>query len=381
MKVPLLDLNAVHEPLRDELTAAFARVLSSQGFILGKEVEGLEREAAAALGVEHALGVSSGTDALLLALMALGVGPGDEVITTDFSFFATAGAIARLGATPVFVDIDPASYGLKAAHVDAAVTPRTKAIIPVHLFGRSADDGAVFDIAARRGIPVVEDAAQAFQTELADGRMAGTVGAIGCFSFFPSKNLGALGDAGLVVTRDPALADRMKVLRGHGARKKYVHEFVGGNFRIDALQAALLRVKLPHLASWNEQRRANAARYRAAFARTSLVTDGSVLLPHEHPGGSPRSHTYHQFVIRIPGRRDDVKRQLEAAGIQTEVYYPVPFHAQACFAHLGTKVMPESLRAAAELLALPIAPGTHAEGIEAVVDAIADACRPARVPS
>ena len=347
--VPLLDLGAQHAPIRDALLTAIARVVDSNRFIMGAEVEALERELADAIGVTDAVGVSSGTDALLVALMALGVGSGDEVITSTYSFFASAGVIVRLGAKPVLVDIQPGTFNLDPRAVEAAITPRTRAIMPVHLFGQPADLHPIINAAARSGIAVVEDAAQAVGATY-DGHRVGSLGAFGCFSFFPSKNLGALGDAGLVTTMSPELGRSVRMLRNHGMEPKYLHRVVGGNFRLDAIQAAALRVKLPHLERWTALRRVNAARYRA------LVTDAKladvVRLPVE---ASNRTHIYNQFVIRVPDR-DSLREHLTASGIGTEVYYPVPFHLQDCFAHLGYRAgaFPEAEAAARESLALPI---------------------------
>ena len=351
LEVPLLDLSAQWRPLRDEALAAITRVCDSQRFILGVEVDSLERELAAMLGARHAVGVSSGTDALLCALMALDIGPGDEVITSTYSFFATAGSIVRLGATPVLVDIDPATFNLDVSAVAAAVTPRTKAIMPVHLFGQCADMGPVIDTAARAGVPIVEDAAQAIGSTYR-GRQAGTIGALACFSFFPSKNLGAFGDAGLVTAADDGLDDRVRLLRNHGAERQYFHRMVGGNFRLDALQAAVLRVKAPHLEAWTAGRRRNAVRYRALFEAAGLLD--RVTLPAESPDGL---HIYNQFVVRMP-QRDRVKAQLAGAGIGSAIYYPVPFHLQECFADLGYRegAFPHAEAAARETLALPIYP-------------------------
>jgi dTDP-4-amino-4,6-dideoxygalactose transaminase len=385
VRVPLLDLSAQYAPLRDDILAALARVADSQRFILGAEVEAFEKEIGAVIGVDHAIGVSSGTDALLVALMALGIGPGDEVVTPTYSFFATAGCVARVGATPRLVDIDPVTFNIDAASIERTLTPRTRAIMPVHLFGLCADMQPILDLARHRGIPVIEDAAQAIGalwydplgsssqgrqpsgSPAAGPRQAGTMGALGCFSFFPSKNLGAFGDAGLVTTNDDALAHRLRLLRGHGAEPKYFHKIIGGNFRLDAIQAAVLHVKLPHLERWTEGRRRNAGRYRALFRRAGM--DGVVGLPTEPAG---RHHIYNQFVIRA-SRRDALRAHLESAGIGTEIYYPVPFHLQECFASLGHRPgdFPVSERAAAETLALPI----YGELTEAqqrhVVDAIA----------
>ena len=349
MKVPLLDLQAQYRPLRDEVLAALARVADSQRFIMGPENAALETELARMLEVEHAIAVSSGTDALLLALMTLGIGPGDEVITPAFSFFATAGTVSRLGARPVFVDIDPVTFNAVPSLISAAITPRTKAIIPVHLYGLSAELDPVIADASRRGIPVVEDAAQAIGATYRS-RQVGGFGAFGCFSFFPSKNLGAFGDAGLVTTNDDALADRARLLRTHGMRPKYYHHVVGANFRMDALQAAILRVKAPYLPAWTDARRANAATYRDLFGAADV--DGRVTLPVEAPGCR---HIYNQFVIRTP-ERDALKSHLDAEGIGNEIYYPVPFHLQPCFADLGyaAGAFPHAERAAADSLAIPI---------------------------
>lgn len=357
MKVPLLDLKAQHGPLREEILATMARVLDSSEFILGSEVAGLESEVAEYSGCKHAVGVSSGTDALLVALMALDIGPGDEVVTTPFSFFATAGAVVRLGAKPVFVDIDPVTYNLDARLLKKAITPKTKAIIPVHLYGQCADMGPILEAAA--GIPVIEDAAQSIGAEYRDGRRAGSMGLMGCLSFFPSKNLGALGDGGMVVTNDAALAEKLKILRAHGSKPKYYHKLVGGNFRLDALQAAVLRVKLKHLDSWTAKRQANAGRYERLIGASALLKDAGVRapVPVYRDSGKKHYHIYNQFVLRAP-RRDDLRASLQAAGVGVEVYYPVPFHLQECFKSLGYAPgdFPESERAARETLALPIYP-------------------------
>lgn len=357
MKVPLLDLKAQHGPLREEILATMARVLDSSEFILGSEVAGLESEVAAYSGCKHGIGVSSGTDALLVALMALDIGPGDEVITTPFSFFATAGAVVRLGAKPVFVDIDPATYNLDPELLRKAITPKTKAIIPVHLYGQCADMGPILEAAA--GIPVIEDAAQSIGAEYRDGRRAGSMGLMGCLSFFPSKNLGALGDGGMVVTNDAALAEKLRILRAHGSKPKYYHKLVGGNFRLDALQAAVLRVKLKHLDSWTAKRQGNAERYERLLGASALLKDAGVRapVPVYRESGKKHFHIYNQFVLRAP-RRDDLRASLQAAGVGVEVYYPVPFHLQECFKSLGYAPgdFPESEKAAQETLALPIYP-------------------------
>ncbi len=368
MKVPLLDLEAQYAPIRSELLAAITRICDAQQFIMGPEVERLESELAALIGVRHAIGVSSGTDALLVALMAIGVGPGDEVITPTFSFFATAGSVARLGATPIFVDVDPVTLMLDAGGVRRAITNRTKAIIPVHLFGLCADIDPLLELAAPRGIDVIEDAAQALGATY-KGRPAGALGRVACFSFFPTKNLGAFGDAGLVTTDDEQLGPRLRLLRNHGASPKYCHRAIGGNFRLDALQAAVLRVKLPHLTGWNDRRRQNAAVYDELFSAAGL--DGRVGRPCTP---AQRTHIYHQYVVRIP-ERDRVRAHLDACGVGSEVYYPVPFHRQECFAYLknDATAFPNADAAAADVLALPIYPGLTRDQQQHVVSSIGDA--------
>ena len=348
--VPLLDLHAQYTPLRQALLDAVTRVCDSQRFIGGPEVEGLERELCETLGYPHAIGLSSGTDAVLAALMALDIGPGDEVITPTYSFFATAGCVARVGATPVLVDSEPATFNIDTAAAIAAITPRTRAIIPVHLFGQPAEMAPIVEAAERRGIAVIEDAAQAIGCSY-HGAPVGTIGAIGCFSFFPSKNLGAFGDAGFVTASNAAMARKLRLIRTHGMEPKYHHHLIGANFRIDAIQAAVLRVKLPKLSQWSDGRRANAVRYRALFGDAGL---SEVVLPVEAPN---RTHIYNQFVIRVPDR-DRLRAHLDAAGIGTEVYYPVPFHMQECFADLGYKkgAFPVAEAMATDSLALPIYP-------------------------
>ncbi len=348
--VPLLDLHFQYASIRDEVRAAIDRVCESQHFILGPEVSALEAELAAAIGVRHAIAVSSGTDALLVALMAAGVGPGDEVITPTFSFFATAGCVSRLGARPVFVDIDPVTFLMRADSLRRVVSPRTKAVIPVHLFGLCAD---VDELASQLpdGIVIIEDAAQALGAAI-HGRQAGTLGHFGCFSFFPSKNLGAFGDAGLVTTNDEQLAAQVRLLRTHGESTKYHHDAIGGNFRMDALQAAILRAKLPHVSSWNARRRANAETYARLFEEAGLA--GTVRLPHEPAG---RAHIYHQYVIRAP-KRDALKAHLDGRGVGNAIYYPVPFHRQVCFRDVpsASDRFPHADGAALDVLALPIFP-------------------------
>lgn len=363
MTVPLLDLKAQFTAIEGEIRAAMDRVLASQHFIMGPELEACEAEISAYSGARHGIGVSSGTDALLIALMALNIGPGDEVVTTTYSFFATAGVIARLGARPVFVDMDTSSFNIDPNLVEAAITSRTRAIMPVHLFGRTADMGALLAIAQRHDIPVIEDAAQAIGAEW-DGRRAGSLGRMGCFSFFPSKNLGAFGDGGMVVTNDDDLAERLRVLRVHGGKPKYHHAVVGGNFRLDALQAAVVRVKLRHLDAWTQARQANAARYRSRL--TGI--DGLTL-----PETGPYRHVFNQFVIRTE-RRAQLAAHLKQAGIGTEVYYPVPLHRQDCFAHLGYAKgsLPLAETVAADSLALPIYPELSAAQTDEVADSIRD---------
>jgi dTDP-4-amino-4,6-dideoxygalactose transaminase len=365
MNTPLLDLSAQHDALYEELMNACARVIRSGHFILGPEVQAFEQEIAAALGVKHAVAMSSGSDALLAALMAIPVGPGDEVITTAYSFFATAGCVARLGATPVFVDIQPDTLNIDPAQVEQELSQRTKAIMPVHLFGLPADMAELMPMAAARGIVVLEDACQAIGARY-HGRAIGTIGHMAAFSFFPSKNLGGFGDGGLLTTEDDARAAQLRMLRAHGSRVKYHHDVIGGNFRLDALQAALLRVKVPHLSAWTDARRANAARYRALFAEAGVK---DVVLPVEP---EDRTHVFHQYVIRT-SRRDALRAYLAERRIGTEVYYPVPLHLQACFSALGYKPgsLPHSEQACLETLALPIFPELLEAQQRAVVSAIA----------
>ncbi len=365
--VPLLDLEAQYRPIRDELLAAITRVCDSQRFILGPEVEALERELARSIGVAHAVSMSSGTDAILATLMALGIGPGDEVITPTYSFFATAGCVSRVGATPKLVDIDPRTFNVDPAAVRAAITPKTKAIIPVHLYGQMADMDSLVEIGNAHGIPIVEDACQAIGAEQ-QGRQAGSLGLAGCFSFFPSKNLGAFGDAGLVTTNSDALAHELRLLRNHGAEPKYFHSRIGGNFRLDALQAAVLRVKLPYLGEWTEARRANARRYDELFAAAGI---SGLVLPTETPG---YRHIFNQYIVRVP-HRDRVRGYMTEHGIGTEIYYPVPFHLQECFAPLGYSQgdFPHSEAAANSTMALPIYGELTLEQQQAVVATLGEA--------
>jgi dTDP-4-amino-4,6-dideoxygalactose transaminase len=356
--VPLCDVQAQYRELREELHAALTRVLSSGQVILGPEVAAFEAEIARYCGGGHAVGCSSGTDALLLALHALDIGPGDEVILPPFTFFATAACVCRAGARPVFADIDPVTYNLDPGQVEARITPKTRAIMAVHLFGQCADMGALLAIAGRHGLTVIEDAAQALGAEY-DGRRAGRMGAIGCFSFYPSKNLGAFGDAGLCLSNDANLAARLACLRVHGMEPKYYHKYLGWNARLDAVQAALLRVKLPHLENWVAGRRAAAARYDALIEEQRL---GGLL---ERPIAAPgRRHVFNQYVVRVGhGLRDGLMRQLKAEQIGCEIYYPVPLHLQECLAHLGYRAgdFPVSEEACRGVLALPMFPELTAE--------------------
>ena len=349
VSVPLLDLQAQYRLIRDDILQAIVRVCDSQRFILGPENAALEAELASRLEAAQAIAVSSGTDAVLVAMMALGVGPGTEVITPTYSFFATAGCASRLGATPVFVDIDPVTFNVVPQAIERAITSKTRAIIPVHLFGLSADMDPILQIAARAGVPVIEDAAQAIGARYHD-RQVGSFGAVTCYSFFPSKNLGGFGEGGLVTTNDAALAREMRLLRNHGAEPKYFHHRIGGNFRMDEIQAAVLRVKAPHLDGWTEARRRNADRYRELFAEFRLAD--RVTLPVE-PAGS--RHIYNQFVIRGPAR-DALRAHLQERRIGTEIYYPVPFHQQVCFESVTPpgSSLPVAEEAAATSLALPI---------------------------
>jgi dTDP-4-amino-4,6-dideoxygalactose transaminase len=382
MQVPLLDLRSQYAALKPRIQSAIEDLCDSQQFVLGPKVAELEGRVADYSQARHGIGVSSGTDALLLALMALGVGPGDAVITSPYSFFATAGVVARLNARPIFCDIDPATFNLSPAAVaafiesscaldggvliDRASGARVKAMIPVHLYGQMADMDALNTIARAHGLYVIEDAAQAIGASLADGRRAGSLGDVGCLSFFPTKNLGAFGDAGMVVTNGEALARKMRVLRVHGGEPKYYHSLIGGNFRLDALQAVVLLEKLGALDAWTAGRQANAAHYDGLLKAAGL--DGLV----ETPAARPGRHVYNQYVIRCR-RRDELRRRLGERGVGTEIYYPVSLHEQVCFAYLGHAPgdFPESRRAAAESLALPVYPELAAEQREYVVAEIA----------
>ena len=363
--VPLLDLAAHHAPILGEIKAAIDEVLRTSTFIMGPEVVALEEAVAALSGAPHAIGVSSGTDALLVALMALDVGPGDEVVTTPFSFFATAGVVHRLGATPVFVDIDPVTFNIDPDRVAAAITDRTKVILPVHLFGQVCDMGALQKIACDRNLPILEDAAQAIGASSPWGT-AGQLGLVGAFSFFPTKNLGALGDGGIVTTMDDDLAEKLRRLRVHGAKPKYFHATVGGNFRLDALQAAVLNVKLPHLAGWSAARSRNADRYDEMFAAAGIPRERLTPPKRVVPG-----HVYNQYTIRTD-RRDALRAHLAERKIGSEIYYPRPLHLQECFAHLGYAPgsLPEAERAADEVLSLPVYPELTEAQQRVVVDAV-----------
>ena len=362
-----LDLKAQFATIRGEVMAAVTRVMESQHFILGSEVVEFEKEIAARLGAKHAIACASGSDALLLALMASGIGAGDEVITTPFTFIATGGAIARAGAKPVFVDIEAATFNIDVAKIEAAITDRTRAIMPVHLFGRATDTDPVLDLAEGRDIAIVEDAAQAIGSTY-KGRSVGTIGTYGCFSFFPSKNLGGAGDGGLVTTEDATLAERLRVVRVHGSKKKYHHDVLGTNSRLDALQAAILRAKLAHLEAWTAAREERADRYRQMFAVAQL--GDSVVVPEAPCMGS--RHVYNQFTIRCR-QRDELRESLRVAGIPTEIYYPVPLHLQPAFAYLSYRRgdFPVAEQASNEALSLPVFPELTESQQQSVVDAIA----------
>jgi len=368
MNVPLLDLKAQYRTIREEINAAVAEVFESQYFILGPKVKECEAAVAQYSACPFGVGVSSGTDALLIALMAEGIGAGDEVITSPYTFFATGGSHARVGAKPVFVDIDPATFNLDPAGIEARVTPRTRAIMPVHLYGQMADMDPILRLAQQRKLMVIEDAAQSIGAEY-KGRRAGSLGTYGCFSFFPSKNLGGAGDGGLVTTHDKARADRLAMLRMHGMEPKYYHQLIGGNFRLDALQAAVITVKFRHLDRWTSQRQANAARYHRLFEACGVTADGRVVLP----GAVTGRHVFNQYVIRTP-RRDELRAFLHSRQIGVEVYYPVPLHLQPCFAYLGHRPgdFPQSENAAAETLALPIYAELTDDQAAYVVAAIAE---------
>lgn len=373
--VPFIDLVAQHKTIEREVTEAVGRVFTNQAFILGEEVALLEAEIATYCDAHEAIGCASGTDALILALMALGIGPGDEVITSPFTFFATASSIVRVGATPVFVDIEPVGFNLDPAAVEAAVTPRTKAIMPVHIFGQVAEMEPILRTAARHGLAVIEDACQAIGAEY-HGRRAGVLGSIGCFSFFPTKNLGGAGDGGIITTDDAELGRRMRRLRVHGDTGGYNHVEVGLNSRLDALQAAVLRVKLRHLDAWTTARQQNATRYAERFRVTGLV--GPLTPPATLPG---RRHVFNQYVTRVPnGRRDAVLGSMKAQQVGAAVYYPIPLHLQKCFENLGYRAgdLPQSERACREVLALPIYSELPAAHQDRVIDGLREALGVAR---
>ena len=370
--VPLLDLNQQNQPLAAELKDTFARVLDSSQFILGPEVTEFERQVAAGVGATHAIGVSSGTDALLLSLMALDIGPGDEVLCPSFTFFATAGSVSRTGAIPVFVDSLDDDFNLDLSDAARRVTDKTKAIIPVHLFGQAADMDAVQRLASAHDLMVLEDAAQSMGTQFGE-KKAGTMGDLCAFSFFPSKNLGGFGDGGMITTNDNALAERVRILRVHGGAPKYYHKAIGGNFRLDPLQAALLRAKLGHLPVYIAKRRTNAATYLVRLAESAPVREGRLLLPSEMSG---RTHTWNQFTLRVTnGKRDALMEHLAANQIGSAIYYPVPLHRQECFSNLvGVEArLPICEKMADEVLSIPIYPELSTEQIDHVINTIANA--------
>lgn len=384
MKVPLLDLKPQYLSLKKEIDEAVQRVIDSQYFINGPDVAKLEEEINQYLNVKYSVGVTSGTDALLLALMALQIKPGDEVIVPTYSFFATAGVVARLNAIPVFTDIDSVTFNMDPRDLEKKITAKTKAVIPVHLYGQSAEMDEIMAIAKKHNIKVIEDGAQAIGAQYKDGKFVGTIGDIGCFSFFPSKNLGGFGDAGIVTTNDEELYKTMKMMRMHGMEPKYYHKIIGGNFRIDTLQAAVLRVKLPHLDSWSAKRRENAELYTNLFIKAGLATEtgkilydekNKVLLPKAvyKESGHKNYHIYNQFIIRVKDR-DGLLEHIRKNDIGCDIYYPVPFHRQECFAYLNCNDSdyPVSNSAAVESLALPIYPELSNEQIKFVVDTIAE---------
>ncbi len=390
MQVPLLDLKAQYHILKKELDEAVIKVAESQYFILGPEVEKMEKAMCEYLNCKHAIGVSSGTDALLLAMMGLDIQPGDEVIVPTYSFFATAGTVSRLNAVPVFVDSDPVTFNIDPKKIEEKITSKTKAIIPVHLYGQSAEMDEIIAIAKKHNLKIVEDAAQAIGVQYKDGRHVGIIGDIGCFSFFPSKNLGCYGDGGLITTNDDELAEKLFIQRVHGAKPKYYHKIIGGNFRLDALQAAVISVKLPHLDSWSEKRRQNAQTYTKLFTQAGLAEEegkisfdakNKVLLPkavYKSQKSKVKSqnfnyHIYNQYIIRVE-KRDELREFLTKNKIGTEIYYPVPFHLQECFSDLGYKPgeFPNAEMAANTSVALPIYPELTKEQLEYVVDKITE---------
>ena len=384
MKVPLLDLKAQYRTIKEDIDKALISVAESQGCILGPEVEKLEKDLAAYLDCKYAIGVSSGTDALLVALMAIDIKPGDGVIIPTYSFFATAGVVSRLNATPVFIDSDPLTFNIDPTKLEALINEKTKAIVPVHLYGQCADMDPIMEIANKHGLMVIEDGAQAIGSQYKDGRKAGSIGQIGCFSFYPSKNLGCFGDGGLVTTNDETLYERLKIMRVHGGKPKYYHKVIGGNFRLDAIQAAVLNVKFPHLDSWTAKRQENAELYTKYFKDHGLAeVEGKlefdernkVLLPEPvyKKNDLKYYHIYNQYVIRVENR-DELRKYLTENEIGTEIYYPVPFHLQECFADLGYKKgdFPVSESCAADTVALPIYPELTNEQIEFTVKTISD---------
>ncbi len=384
MNVKLLDLKKQYQSLKPELDEAILKVAESQYFILGPEVANLEKNIAEFLGAKKAVGVSSGTDALLLALMAIDIKPGDEVIVPTYSFFATAGVVSRLNATPVFVDIDPVSFNIDPQLIEEKITERTKAIIPVHLYGQSAEMAPIMEIAEKYNLKVIEDGAQAISVQYKDGRSVGTIGTVGCYSFFPSKNLGGYGDGGMAVAMDEDIGEKMRILRVHGAEPKYYHSMIGGNFRLDAIQAAVLNVKLPHLNEWSAKRRENAQLYTKLFVEAGIAEEegrinfdenNKVLLPKAvyKDSGLTNYHIYNQYVIRVE-HRDELREFLKENGIASEIYYPVPFHKQECFKDLPSSKdeYPNADFAAEHSLALPIFPELEREEIEYVAGKIAE---------
>ncbi len=374
MEIPLLDLKAQYASIKDEIQAAVDEVFDSQYFILGPKVKELEQEISRYSETSFALGVSSGTDALLISLMALGIEPGDEVITTPFTFFSTAGVIARLNATPKFVDIDPDTYNIDPEKLESAITRRTKAIIPVHLFGQCADMDPILKTASKHALPVIEDAAQSIGAQYKH-KKAGSMGELGIFSFFPSKNLGGAGDGGMVITRDSAFYDRLEALRVHGARAKYFHKIVGGNFRLDALQAAVLLVKIKYLDSWSEKRRKNAALYNRLFAQSGLIEKGIIRTPVEvyKDSGDRNHHIYNQYTLRTRSR-DKLREYLREQGISTAIYYPLPLHLQECFKDLGylRGDFPGAEKASGSVLSLPVYPELTNSQQEYIVEKMSD---------
>ncbi len=392
MNVPLLDLKAQYKTIKTEVDEALIRVAESQYFILGPDVEKLEKDICNYTGAKYAIGVSSGTDALLLALMALDIKPGDEIIVPTYSFFATAGVVARLNAVPIFVDSDPTTFNIDFNQLEKVVTEKTKVIIPVHLYGQSADMEPIMEFAKKHNLKVVEDGAQAIGVQYKDGRQVGTIGDIGCFSFFPSKNLGGFGDGGVVTTMDEKLAEKLKIMRVHGGHPKYYHKMIGGNFRLDAIQAAVLSIKLPHLNNWSEKRRVNASLYKKLMIEAGLAEcEGKLTFDDKNKVLIPKSiykgvvgddgkelvnyHIYNQFVIRVE-KRDELIAHLRKNSIGCEIYYPVPFHKQECFNYLMDNPIYSTIDftnadfAADTSLALPIYPELSEEQITFVVDCI-----------